>query len=353
MNLRVDRSIHTADTGGWFSNYTHFYAYVKPSSPEIAWKWKLPWWVAIKRAERRLAWFENLDFSRVLSDQIRTFDRKVSPGVVRREGTLGLNLGDTGVVLKSRDRTMDARLISKDLARSFLSSGGELRLNTAVTRVRNNEVETDSGALRARHIIIASGSECGRLTSLKTRVVYSPLMVAYPALLAINFVKMTPHMDKTVNHLYHKTEGLEYSVIGSALYYPDQTETARKDAEIALRERFSKILPLPEDDMVTSVYFGPKTELVQASQLRNYQYHIIDTENGTVVLPGKFSLLFSTAANTCRHFGVEPLNTASKFAKEVDPAYLESIVAWPRHYLRMREALERSQRSVFTLKAHH
>src|SRR5262249_15211414 len=158
----------------------------------------------------------------------------------------------------------------------------------------------------------------GRFTNIKTRVVYSPLMVAYPALVAMNLVKMTPHVNRTVNHLYHKTEGLEYSVIGSALYYADDGELSHKQAVLTLRERLSTILKVPDEETLSTVYFGPKTELVNSSQLRNYQYHIIDTDNGTVVLPGKFSLMFSTAVNTCRHFGVEPLK--SNESRPVDPS---------------------------------
>jgi hypothetical protein len=260
--------------------------------------------------------------------------------LVRRKGSLGVDLGEVGAVLKSRDRTMNTRLIATDLASSFLASGGVLFLNTEVEAIRRHEVITPKGAVRARHVIVACGSECRRLTGVRTRVVFSPLVVVYPALTAINFVRMTPNLGLTVNHLYHKVEGLEYSVIGSALYYDADSEANRSEALETMQDRLLKVFPdAAEHDW--SVYFGPKSELVDSSQLRNYQYHIIDAENATVVLPGKFSLAFSLAVNTCRHFGVEPLRD---LARRSPPAVeLDSIVAWPRHYLeagRMRAEAE-------------
>jgi len=334
MNLRVERNIQTTSSDGWFTNYTIFYAFVSPWAGEVGLKWRIPWWLAIQRAQRRLAWFENLDFHRVLSDQVRWIERNVSVNLVKRKGSLGVNLGDIAVVLKSKDRTMHTRLIAKDLAGSFLGSGGHLYLNTAAREIRKHEVIADSGSIRARHVIVASGNECRRLTSVQTRVVYSPLVVVYPALAALNFVRMTPSFCRTINHLYHRVNGLEYSVLGSALYYETDSEQSRDSALAAMRERLLGAFPEGGDHQ-WSVYFGPKTELVGNSQLRNYQYHIIDAGNCTVVLPGKFSLAFSLAVNTCRHFGVEPLRNTLKSC--ADPRHLDSVIAWPRHYVEAKE----------------
>jgi glycine/D-amino acid oxidase-like deaminating enzyme len=340
MNLRVERNIHTTSTGGWFSNYTIFYAYVSPRSKEVRPALKLPWWIATRRAERRLAWFENLDFRRVLSDQVQRVERKVSVGLVKRKGALGVELGDLAVVLKSKDRTMNTRLIARDLAASFLGSGGELFLNTPAREIHRQEVIVDRGSVRARHIVVAAGSEAGRLAQVRTRLVFSPLLVVYPALAAINFVRMTPRLDQTLNHLYHRVDGVEYSVVGSALYHDVDSEENRQAALETMRSRMLEVFP-ESGNRVWSVYFGPKAELVNASQLRNYQYHITDGEHCTVVLPGKFTLAFSLAVNTCRHFGVEPLQRVAVPAP--DGAPLDSIIAEPRHYLAALEAKQRNE----------
>jgi len=334
MNLRAERSIQTTSAQGWFTNYTIFYAFVSPWAREVNLALKLPWWLAIQRAQRRLAWFENLDFQRVLSDQVRWVERKVSVNLVKRKGSLGVNLGDLAVVLKSKDRTMDTRLIVKDLAASFLGSGGDLFLNTQVKEIRRHEVVAGEGIVRARHVVVASGDGCRHLTNVQTRVVYSPLVVVHPALSSLNFVRMTPDFSLTINHLYHKLGGTEYSVVGSALYYDDASEANRLKALEVMRKRLVGVFP-DAGESQWSVYFGPKTELVNSSQLRNYQYHIIDTEDCTVALPGKFTLAFSLAVNICRHFGVEPLKNTPKMC--ADTPYLESIVAWPRHCLEAQQ----------------
>lgn len=342
MNLRAERTIHTTSSSGWFSNQTIFYAYVSPWTAEVDIRMKLLWWLAIQRAQRRLAWFENLDFHRVLSDQVRWVERGVSVNVVKRKGGLGVNLGDIASVLKSRDRTMNTRIIARDLASSFLGSDGHLFLSTHVEKIEKREVITDHGTVRARHVIVASGSECRRLTSVETRVVVSPLLVVNPALSSMNFVRMTPRMDRTVNHLYHRLEGLEYSVVGSALYYDSDSEANRQAALDTMRGRLLEVFP-EASDHAWSVYFGPKTELVKSSQFRNYQYHIIEEGNCTVVLPGKFSLAFSLAANTCRHFGVEPLKESLTLYH--DEAHLDSIIAWPKHYLEVKQSRPESEAS--------
>jgi glycine/D-amino acid oxidase-like deaminating enzyme len=338
MNLRAGRNIHTTSPEGWFSNHTIFYAYVSPRAGEIPLRWKLPWWVAIHRAERRLAWFENLDFARVLSDQVRRVERKVSVELVKRKGVLGVELGRLAVVLKSRDRTMNTRLIAKDLTASFLGWGGDLFLNSPAREIRKNEVVIDRGTVRARHIVVAAGAEAERLAGVRVRRVFSPLLVVYPALAALNFVRMTPRPDQTINHLYHRAGDVEYSVVGSALYYDVDSDESREVALQIMRRRLEQVFP-EAGSHVWSAYFGPKTELVGATQLRNYQYHILDTDHCTVVLPGKFTLAFSLAVNTCRHFGVEPLQRAP--ARCPDGAWLDSVVAPPRHYEAALEAKRR------------
>jgi len=164
--------------------------------------------------------------------------------------------------------------------------------------------------------------------------------VVYPALAAINFVRMTPRLDQTLNHLYHRVDGVEYSVVGSALYHDVDSEDNRQAALETMRSRMLEVFP-EASNRIWSVYFGPKTEMVNASQLRNYQYHITEGEHCTVVLPGKFTLAFSLAVNTCRHFGVEPLERVA--VRYPDGPRLDAIIAQPRHYVAALEAKARHE----------
>jgi hypothetical protein len=311
---------------------------------EVGWAMKLPWWLAIHRAHRRLAWFEKLDFKRELSDQVRTVERRVSLQLVRRDGEFGVNFGRISRVLKSRDRTFDLNLIATDLLRSFQGHGGDLRFGAGAVHVERAGVETkeEDGAhrYRARHVIVAAGHLSGALTGLRTRTVHSPLAVIYPAAAAMNFVRVTPKMDETINHLFHKYDDIEYSVVGNAVYYEPEDREGRERVYRDMRGRIASMFPVPVGDENIEMYDGIKTEVLGAGQLRNYQYHILDTGRGTVALPGKASLGFSLAVNVCRHFGIEPLRDIEKMSD--DPRSAELVVP-QRHYLLARRIRSRLQ----------
>ncbi|MEW6324881.1 MAG: FAD-binding oxidoreductase [Nitrospirota bacterium] len=309
MNLKVDKHLSTTDHDGWFSNRTNFYVYT--SCRGVSWAWKLPWAVALRRAKRRMDWFESLDVSRSLS-------RQMGPGAkptrfVIHNTTLGVNLDNVAFTLKSRDRAMNTELIARDLLNSFLSNGGLVKTQTAVTNIERGCVTASHpngegrSRYRARHIILATGKDSVNFDQ-RTRVFISPLLVAYPALTDMNFVKMSPHMKDTINHIYHRFDGLDYSLIGNAVYYaPDHAQGVAlngvRSAMLSTAGRVFGDLGQRETDL----YFGYKTEVTSSSSLRNYLYHIVDRGAFTLVLPGKFSLCFSLAVNVCRHFGLEPV----------------------------------------------
>lgn len=338
MNLRVDKHISTTSREGWFANRTNFYVYT--STDGVSWAWKLPWSIALRRAKRRMSWFETLDASRSLSHQLG-FGAKPLQYVVH-SNTLGLNLDHMAFALKSRDRAMHTQLIATDLLRSFTAAGGEVRTQARVQSLDKGAVtvKLDGGeqAVRipARHTILATGKDTTAFES-QTKVFISPLLVVYPALSDINFVRMSPHMDQTINHICHRINGLEYSLIGNAVYHDAQ----QINGEVLDRVR-SNMLGLARkvfgdfDEKGSDLFFGYKTEVSSSSFIRNYLYHIIDRGHYTLALPGKFSLCFSLAANLCRHFGIEPVKTVRL---SVDP--VEALIEEPMHSRMARRLAEK------------
>lgn len=309
MNLRVAKHVSTAATYGWFANKTNFYAY--DHWKNVSFAWKLPWAVALTRARQRMSWFENLDSSRSLSPQVSV--RSKPTKFVEHTVPLDVNLGATAFSLKSRDRAMDTALIAGDLLRAFIQAGGAVRCSTEVTTIARKAVHVRNAttgveqSITARHIIVTAGKAVGQF-GVKTKVMISPLLVAVPALADINFVRMSPHFDRTINHLVHSVDGVDYSVMGNAVYFPAAEATPE-----VIQQATDRMRRLADDvfgglgNRRTELFFGYKTEIVSSSQMRNYLYHIVETDTHTVALPGKFTLCFSLAVNVCRRFGIDPV----------------------------------------------
>lgn len=328
MNLRIGTHISTKGPRGWFSNHTVFYAYAGLRS--VGWKWKVPWALALSRAKRRISWYESLDSSRSLSQQVG----KRTPPLqsILHRSPLPIPPDDVSFVLKSRDRSMDARLIAEDLLRSFLGSGGRLALGIQVQSIKAGVVlgtRRDTGEsirVTAGHTVVATGKDTAAFDR-NVRVFVSPLFVAVPALTEMNFAHMSPEIEDTINHLYHDTESLQYSVIGNAMSYDagDWNDRRRDEASRRMMERVRKVWK-DIDARRTSIYFGSKTEMELPTAPRNYLYRILDQNGYTLALPGKFSLCFSLAVNVCRHFGVEPVQQIRMASGEMAP-----LVAAPQH----------------------
>jgi len=335
MNLRVDKHISSASSQGWFSNRTNFYAY--SSCNGVSWKWKIPWFFALQRAKRRMSWFENLDASRSLSRQMGKASKPLK--FVLHAPSLGVKINDIAFVLKSRDRAMNTRLIIEDLLRSFLGHGGTVKTQTKVRGIDKDCIIADATSgdnpsrICARHIILTTGKESA-LFSPNIRIVVSPLLVVYPALVDVNFIKMSPDMKDTINHIYHRISGLDYSVIGNAVYHDPQDCTGDRREEIR-RHMVAKAKKVfgDFDDKRAEIYFGSKTELTSSSSLRNYLYHIVDRGTYTLALPGKFSLCFSLAANVCRHFGIEPVERIGTLSQQDISHFIED----PLHHRLARQ----------------
>jgi len=212
-----------------------------------------------------------------------------------------------------------------------LGAGGRVELGTQVVAVNKGMIHGEQRATgkeiwcSARHTILATGKYATRFDS-NVRVVTSPLLVVAPALTETNFVRMTPHQNETLNHLFHRRGHVAYSVIGNALHYDvaQLTDSARGAIQDQMVSLARTVWP-DFDQHRFELFFGSKTE-VASPALRNYLYRIVDRGSYTLALPGKFSLCFSLAVNVCRHFGIEPIQQTRTKAVNI-----EGLIQPPKH----------------------
>jgi hypothetical protein len=154
--------------------------------------------------------------------------------------------------------------------------------------------------VEAKTVILSAGKWMGQLLPRATdiKIVGSPLLVAYPAVTDRHFARMTPFVERSVNHLHHEIDGRRYSVIGGG-YFADPSDPASVErARTKLRQMAEKVFPKLRHATVLESYLGYKTEIVAHAGERNYQYIMREVEESVhAVIPGKFSLGFSLAVN--------------------------------------------------------
>ncbi len=212
----------------------------------------------------------------------------------------------THFLIPGFDRPMNALAIIQGLLRSFLSNKGELLLGydvQGVEQAKSGHVRVLVGngkGLLSKKIIFTSGKGLERFIgdSLKLKVVASPLLIVYPVVCRQSFVRLTPFIDKTVNHIAHSVSGKKYSLIGGGYYADPNDAFSVEKARSDLVKMAGSVFPKISEAGLAETYVGYKTELVSSGAKRNYQYHISEiSENTYVAIPGKFSLAFSLAVN--------------------------------------------------------
>ena len=255
-----------------------------------------------------------------------------SRDVITKPNHPDINLDiDTHFRIVGYDRPMRATSIITDLAASLLGAGGDIRTGTEVERLektgRGRRLVLKGGqTIDAGTVILAAGKWLGRFLSHAedVKVMASPLLVTYPAVAKRNFVRMTPFVEKSVNHLHHEIDGRTYSLIGGGYFADPNDPVAVARAGDKLKEMASKVFPALEKADVQETYLGYKTEIVAKSGERNYQYLIRDVDDGVIaILPGKFSLGFSLAVNLYKRLlGDEPHRDLKLASPEVVAPYI-------------------------------
>lgn len=327
MNLEVNGHLKTRSLEGWFSNNLNLYSYVSPMDPSVSLGMKIPWYLAIHNARRQLEGFDKIVSSQDLSAQVLNFKNPQTKSTIY-EDELPYDLGDISKTFITRDRTMNAFAIMRTLVASFLSHGGSIELGVEMTKVVGNEVHTKNGdILRGKTIIHASGAANEKAVS----VYYSPLAVVYPALSDLNFIKMTPVIKDTFNHISHKCGDFQYSVIGNGLYIKG-TQAEQDEIKLIIEDKIRSTFKIDPSDYKIQIYYGTKTEVTLKNQLRNYQYHIIKEGNQVSIFPGKFTLSFSLAVNLCRRLGIDPITRIEKPISQEHIEQARGIVSRSKHF---------------------
>lgn len=272
----------------------------------------LTWEMAIKQFISRHQRFHKHDWrSGAAASQwiARAGFADYSREVITKPNHPGINLDiDTHFRITGYDRPMRSVAIVTDLVRSLLGAGGEIRTNAEADRIERSGgraiIHTAGGeTIEAGQVIVSAGKWLGRFLSRASdvRVVASPLLVAWPAVADRHFVRMTPFVERSVNHLHHEIGTYRYSVIGGGYFADPNDDAATERASAKLREMAQSVFPRLADAKTVQTYLGYKTEIVPQSGERNYQYVIRKVDDNVhAVVPGKFSLGFSLAVNTYR-----------------------------------------------------
>jgi glycine/D-amino acid oxidase-like deaminating enzyme len=229
-----------------------------------------------------------------------------SRSVITKPDLENVNLDrDTHFRITGYDRPMRSVAIARDLAASFIAAGGTLKTATEVEAIESaggvhRLPLKQGGHVTAKRVIVASGQGVGRFLDggADVKTVASPMLVAYPALTPSHFVRMTPFVDQTINHLHHDIEGKCYSLIGGGHSAPPGDAAACNRVTDELLAMARRVFPGLKDSHYSEPYLGYKTEIVPRSGERNYQYIMREMRDGVhAVVPGKFSLSFSLAVN--------------------------------------------------------
>jgi glycine/D-amino acid oxidase-like deaminating enzyme len=253
---------------------------------------------------------------------------------------------NTHFQIKGYDRPMRSRAIAASLLKQFVAQGGTFQLNSEVSEIvaegGNRIIKIGNRRpLTVGTVIVATGQWLKDLApkDLHVKTVVSPLLVTYPAVANRHFVRMTPFVEKSINHIWHEISGRKYSVIGGGYYAdPGNAEEVKRTRE-DLRLRAEAVFPGLKNVQILESYSGYKTELANGDTERNYQFFIQKIDNTFfAVLPGKYSLSFSLAIKTFKSItGREPpqkhstRGTQNKSVAKATGKDLENLISLPKH----------------------
>ncbi|MFN5513903.1 MAG: FAD-dependent oxidoreductase [Cyanobacteriota bacterium] len=224
--------------------------------------------------------------------------------------------------LRCRDAAMDTYAILRDLTASALSQGVEFETGITLEEINGDrygpvrlkslvyrDAQGKRKHLKAKAFIFAAGENLGPiLTELNLRARLkrnlSAMIVAYPALSGVNFVRMSTknafHFNHFVQSVQRRGQLLTYSLLANSGYAGAES---RENADI------EPLLDAAERYFGADTLYGRrlwsydclKTELVSDDeQKRRYSYWIesAPSSNYLCVLPGKFSFFPTVARQT-------------------------------------------------------
>jgi hypothetical protein len=277
---------------------------------------KIGWHMHVRKFIQRHKRFSEFDFNsnKSASDYVpkaNLFDhkREIIDWVPENDTLINRK---THINIKGFDQTMRSKIIMEDLLSAFLVNGGELSVNENVIEITNYQdqkcLTTNNRKILADKVVLCVGKfidelKLVNLTDKKISKMISPLAVISPCLSNENFVRMTPFVEKSINHLIHGSNSLRYSVVGGGYQLPEfASDKEKQEIKKHLYENIKKTFPnFNETTHSLKIYWGTKTEVISSNLPRNYQYNIEELDkNIWNAIPGKFSLGFSLAIETFR-----------------------------------------------------
>jgi hypothetical protein len=113
----------------------------------------------------------------------------------------------------------------------------------------------------------------------------SPIVILNRLLDLPSFIRFTPQLAATVNHIKYDMSGMgTFSTLGSHEYYP-----AGQEPDISpFAERICRRVNIPSSDVIDQ-YYGTKTEFTGSAE-RRYNHAVVRVnDNSYFAIPGKFS----------------------------------------------------------------
>ncbi|HVJ88188.1 MAG TPA: FAD-dependent oxidoreductase [Labilithrix sp.] len=249
---------------------------------------------------QRLGWKHYLDA--VILGRLRRLGYATEPVRDLPEGLIRLMNhweGDENGHTKYRlIRSTDARIDTKRVLSSLLRMLGEdadvvLGADCELVRNGNRTAVRVNGELHAPDLcVVAAGKSIPRLLAQiganeiadDFKSISSPIVVLRRALDLPNFIRFTPNLPETINHIKFDTGGVDVSTIGSYDFHP-----ADQKPDISpFVEKVCKRLAVSPSEVVGS-YYGTKTELT--GKLARRYNHAVDAVNDNTffAIAGKFS----------------------------------------------------------------
>ena len=278
--------------------------YIKKIAMVIGWE------AAIKQFISRHQRFENHNWSSgvTASEWIpRAGFGDYSKSVIQKPSNPNINLDiNTHFAIQGYDRPMNSSKIVEDLAKSYLAAGGQILVNAEVDHVGSlcqgfRAINLKDGRVFYADTVISSAGRWSKQflnSKNEVKVVASPLLVVYPKLTNQNFVRMSPYIKKTINHICHSIDGHDYSLVGGGYYASPNRQEELIEAVEGLNHMAKIVFPDIINRQYVDSYMGYKTEIVSKFGERDYQYKISEIDQGYyAVIPGKFSLAFALAVN--------------------------------------------------------
>jgi glycine/D-amino acid oxidase-like deaminating enzyme len=289
LNLAIEKHsvVYPRSSTGWFSPERVHYLYALATSELSLWQrvlWRhylaaIPW--------RRL---RALGYSTAPT-------RELSP---RLRDLLDYWEGGPGghskyAVIPSTDAQIHTRRVLNSLL-ALLGERTEVVRNASyelVQRADRASVRINGETHTPDLLVIASGKsipeqlrQLGRGTMAdKFKSISSPVVVLNRLLDLPSFIRFTPHLPSTVNHIrYDAGEMGTFSTLGSYEYYP----TGEAPDISPFVDRICKRLDIPSSDVIDK-YYGTKTEFTGSAE-RRYN-HAVErvSDNAYFAIPGKFS----------------------------------------------------------------